>query len=411
MEPHDELVRFIDFDDSDVERIAKLGERLAPTVDAIVEKTCRDLSVDEPADSMERFTHALSDWLGRLFEEPFARSRPKNFGALERMVHLASPWTECLLATLHRLRRHLSHHIQRCSDFPTSRQRELTRTSLEKAFDFEVLRLVEARHRADLRGSLDSVASLASGLSHEIYNPLNSISLHLSLLERQLLGERGGENRHEGHEDGRGYSTMLAAVREEIRRIANFTSELNDFSRPLILQPVRIDVEEFLEDFLDAHAATLASADVTLTQTATDTPQSGADSSRPIYADIDLLEEALLNLVQNAVEAMETNGSIELRLSSDPSEVWIDVVDSGPGFVESASRRAFDLFFTTKAAGTGLGLPIVRKITRAHGGRVRILSEDSHRGAAVRLSLPKADSDVAAETDGGRILQELQSIS
>jgi signal transduction histidine kinase len=402
METDEQIVRFINFDASDIDRIRQLREELSVELDDLVAETCRELSVDADGEATEALQRAISEWLERMFAEPFSRRREPVSGELEEMVHASSPWTECLLATLHRLRRHLGRHIHESPDFDPSGRRESFRASLEKAFDFEVLRLVRARHRADIRGRVEHMATLAAGLSHEIYNPLNSISLHLSLLERQLqagAGERDGQD-----DDGPGFSTVLTAVREELRRIGNFTSELSDFSRPLPVRSVRLDGEAFLSDFVETHAPTLATAGVELSWSAPE------EASREIEADPDLLEEALLNLVQNAVEAMETAGSIELKLTSAPGATHLDVVDSGPGFVEEAADRAFDLFFSTKAAGTGLGLPLVRKIARAHGGGVQVLPRPDGDGAALRVTLPRTSAE-AAEGDDEPDLQELQSFS
>jgi signal transduction histidine kinase len=400
METGEHIHRFIDFDASDIERIRQLRESLSVQLDTLVEETCRELSVEGSGEASEALQGALTEWLNRMFDEPFSERRQTESGDLEAMVESSSPWTECLLATLHRLRRHLGRHIHDSSEFEDEGQRERHRASLEKAFDYEVLRLVRARHRADVRDQVEHVATLVAGLSHEIYNPLNSISLHLSLLERQLHAESADLG---GQEPG--YSTVLTAVREELRRIGNFTSELSDFSRPLPIRAVELDAEAFLSNFVETHSPTLASAGVDLSWS---TP---GETKRAVEADPDLLEEALLNLVQNAVEAMETAGAIELRLTGTPGAVHLDVVDSGPGFADPAVDRAFDLFFTTKAAGTGLGLPLVRKIARAHGGSVQVLSRPDDQGAAVRVTLPLAQSERALSQADERDLQELQSLS
>ena len=400
METHDSLARFIDFDASDVERIHQLEETLRARLQELVAETCTELAIDVSSDETQPLQRALTGWLERLFDAPFTLERRREDDAFDEMLHASSPWTECLLATLHRLRRHLGQHIHEASDFETDAERERYRASLEKAFDFEVLRLVRARHRSDLHGRAEHLTSLAAGLSHEIYNPLHSISLHLSLLERQLQAGDAPDDRRAPK-----YATMLQAVREELQRIGNFTSELSDFSRPLPIRVAPIEADAFLSAFVDAHAPALASAGVDLFWSSTAPP------GHMMHVDPDFLEEALMNLVQNAVEAMETSGSIELRVSRAAGATRLDVVDSGPGFAASAHRRAFDLFFTTKATGTGLGLPIVRKIVGAHDGAVDILNRSEDGGATIRITLHPAESERTHDAVPDRSLQELQRFS
>jgi signal transduction histidine kinase len=113
-----------------------------------------------------------------------------------------------------------------------------------------------------------------------------------------------------------------------------------------------------------------------------------------VFADAELLKVALQNLLVNAAQAMDTRGDILVRLGSDGGAVHIDVVDCGTGIAPDILPRLFTPFFTTKARGTGLGLPTVRRIAEAHGGRVEVVSSDAG-GTHVRFTLPISTGKVA----------------
>jgi PAS domain S-box-containing protein len=223
--------------------------------------------------------------------------------------------------------------------------------------------------RARRAEKLAAVGTLAAGLAHEIRNPLNGAHLHITFLERDL--RQHGANLE-----------ALEAVRvvgDEIRRLSALVTEFLEFARPKPLDRQTVDVRAMCEHVvaLVAADAQQAHAQVTL-----DLPKSALE----IDADRPKLEQVLLNLLRNAIEAMEPRGGrAMLRALRLPFAVVLEVEDEGAG-IPPDSPPIFDAFFSSKANGTGLGLPIVHRIVTDHGGTI---TYDSKPGRTVfRVSLP-----------------------
>jgi two-component system sensor histidine kinase HydH len=236
-------------------------------------------------------------------------------------------------------------------------------------------RAEETRRRAERRSAVDT---LAAGLAHEARNPLNSAGLQLLLLERAL--ERSPD-----------CAPMLArarAVREELARLERLMREFIDFSRPLEMKSSPVEAPELLESVRASVALRAEAAGVELRS-------ASAEGAPAIPADRQRLEQALLNLVVNAVEATAAGGRVDVRACKGPLGLRIEVQDGGPGIAPEARERMFDLFFTTKPAGTGLGLAIVRKIVEEHGG-VLTWESGPGEGALFRVDLPAAARAPAA---------------
>ncbi|HCA58943.1 MAG TPA: hypothetical protein DEP46_13300 [Blastocatellia bacterium] len=241
--------------------------------------------------------------------------------------------------------------------------------SRKMAEDLERLRgMNEQLQRAD---RLAAMGTLATGVAHEVNNPLASIS---SLV--QLIRSRK-ENDPETIED-------LDLVAAQIERIKRVTHDLTDFSRSRPPGRALINVRDVVNSALQ-----LANYDASFnrleikTSVPAELPQILADASQ--------LQQVLLNLFLNARDAMPEGGMLEIKAESSGNSVRISVADSGSGFDEHVSRNAFDPFFTTKPAGkgTGLGLAVCYGIVTAHGGTIEIRSGASG-GAEIVIELPIA---------------------
>ena len=217
---------------------------------------------------------------------------------------------------------------------------------------------------------LAAVGTLAAGLAHEIRNPLNGAQLHVTFLERALRKSSAEEDTLDA----------VVVIREEIKRLDALVTEFLDFARPkpLALQPtsVRALCERILP--LAAPAALARNIVVKCQHPSTD-----------FLVEIDAakMEQVLLNLVRNAVEALEEagHGTVIVRARRKPRFAVIEVEDDGPGLV-SEGAPIFDAFFSTKPSGTGLGLAIVHRIVTDHEGSIDV---ESHPGHTVfRISLP-----------------------
>jgi two-component system NtrC family sensor kinase len=217
---------------------------------------------------------------------------------------------------------------------------------------------------------LAAIGTLASSLAHEIRNPLNAVSLLLSQLERS----RGSDT-----EVLRLRS--IESMRAEIARLDRLVSDILDYARPLQLQKEKIDFNIFMQELLEFYRATFDAGKIIVKFQVPEKPLM-------IVVDKDKLKQACVNVVQNAIEAMPDGGELEVGIDiSFHNGVHFFIKDSGVGLKEDSKSRLFDLFFTTKGMGTGLGLGNVRKIIEAHGGSVAINSTQP-KGATVSIYLP-----------------------
>jgi len=225
-----------------------------------------------------------------------------------------------------------------------------------------------------MRNKLQVPAALAAGLAHEIRNPLNAIGLHLTLLERRL--RRLGD-------DSEAAATSIEGIRSEVRRMRALTSEIVDFAKPLDLAFVWVDPRELSEAIEVAHAASLGASGIEL--------ELIVHGEGRLWCDRDQIHHALVALLMNAVEAMDGAGRIRVELTAEGLYSVIKVQDDGAGIARELQSQVFDLFFTTKASGTGLGLPAVQKIVEAHQGTIELDSQ-SNVGTTVWIKLPRPRS-------------------
>lgn len=243
-----------------------------------------------------------------------------------------------------------------------------------------VKRLEDLARQAD---RLRAVTELAAGLAHEIQNPLAAIRSAVELLE--------GTERELGEEEGR----LLALVVRESDRLADLIADFMAFSRMSLRTRERVDLVRVVEDALEVERVAAKEVGVRFLFTA-------PGRSYWIEGDFNLLKQVVLNLLSNAVAAIETvdGGRVEIRVGGDPQLpglekapdpfVALEVKDNGEGIDPSIQDRIFDPFFTTRAQGFGMGLAIVHRIVDLHGGMIWVESEPAS-GAVFRVALPRAE--------------------
>jgi signal transduction histidine kinase len=228
----------------------------------------------------------------------------------------------------------------------------------------ETLARVEAQRLARRREALAAVGELAAGLAHEVRNPIAAI--HGAA---QILGDtRDPEVSRE----------MLGVIEEESRRLGDVLGEFLAWARPGSPRMTSVDLEEAVRGALrEAEMAGFGlRAEVTC-----------EDAVPPARADAELLRRAIVNILRNAREACGENGRLVIRVEGDADDgVRVCIEDDGPGLPEAVRARLFEPFVTTKARGTGLGLPLVHRVMTAMQGVVLVDSERA-RGAAFTLLL------------------------
>ena len=222
---------------------------------------------------------------------------------------------------------------------------------------------------------LAAIGRLAAQITHEIRNPLNSMGLNLELLEDDIPTMPDPERREEAQR-------LVHAVHEELRRLTEITDEYLRFARLPPPQLESADLNTILADLVEFVEGELAAASV-------DIGVSLDEAAPQIDVDRSQLRQAFLNIFRNSMESMAGGGSLSVSTRPMRGGVQVQIVDSGPGIDQETLERIFDPFFSTKAEGTGLGLPLTQQIIAGHGGEIRCESEPGE-GTRFVIDLPGA---------------------
>ena len=249
-----------------------------------------------------------------------------------------------------------------------------------------------AERRALDAERLAEIGAMTGGLAHEIKNPLSTIGLNA-----QLLSESISDLAIDEHEKGR-LMRRIDALRREAERLRDILGDFLRFAGSIRLDLRRADLNEIVSELADFYMAQAQHKGVTMRLELHPHPM-------PASADAKHLKQALLNLMLNATQAMETEGAgasdgrpRELILRTGPGprpasaqdpETWaIHVIDTGPGIAPDTLERIFTPYFTTRSGGSGLGLPTTRRIVEEHGGRIEVVSAPG-KGADFSITLPR----------------------
>jgi signal transduction histidine kinase len=225
----------------------------------------------------------------------------------------------------------------------------------------------------ELSRRMAAIGRLTSGVGHEVKNPINAIVVHLELLKTKLGDASAPAVRH------------LEVIDAEIHRLDRVVQTLVDFSRPVELRLSEQDLRPVLSDVLALAAEELSTHQVTLVSRL---------PSKPLMAkiDADLLKQAVLNVIQNGAQAMQQGGRLEVILEEEGKMAVLRVSDEGPGIPEDIREKIFDLYFTTRSGGSGIGLAMTYRILQFHHGSVEVESEVG-RGAEFLLRIPLAATE------------------
>jgi signal transduction histidine kinase len=223
-----------------------------------------------------------------------------------------------------------------------------------------------------LRAQYAEVSQLAGGLAHEIRNPLSTVSLNLDLLAEDFQNPESPRDRRA--------LQRVERLQHEVRRLGDILESFLRFARVQELKLESTDLNVVVDELRDFYEPTAATKGIVIrTYLAADLPRAQIDA--------DLFKQALLNLVLNAEHAMPSGGDLILTTRRDGSWIVLDLIDTGVGMTEDVRARIFDAFFSTRPAGSGLGLPTARKIVEAHGGSLQVQSEPG-KGSQFTVRLP-----------------------
>ncbi len=227
---------------------------------------------------------------------------------------------------------------------------------------------------------LAAVGTLATGFSHEISTPLGTVSTLIQGLQRSLRERERVEGAELAELRGR-----LELASHEVFRCHDITRSLLDLGRARRTVRDRVDFAAVLGRMLEVVRPTAEGRAVKVGLVR-------GEGLPKVLGHVDQLEQVMLNLYMNAIEAMPSGGELGVTARSDAGGVEVLVADSGPGVPHEDAERVFEPFFTRKAGGTGLGLYVSRQIVEAHGGRLELAAAGP--GARFRLFLPAPGDDV-----------------
>jgi two-component system, sporulation sensor kinase E len=235
---------------------------------------------------------------------------------------------------------------------------------------------------------LNALTLLAAGVAHEIGNPLNSLSLHLQLLERRI--------RDLPKDDQKPLTDHLGTARTEIGRLDTILKQFLQAMRPTNPEREATELHKILEESLLALSPELESREIPVKlDFALDLPSLDLDPTQ--------IKQALYNVIRNAYQAVDQGeGEIFIQTHVTDYEVRLSISDNGSGISPEAMGAMFEPFKTTKVEGTGLGMLIVRRILREHGGELEVESEESV-GTKVTLCFPRTDKRVRLLEDSAPI--------
>jgi PAS domain S-box-containing protein len=244
-----------------------------------------------------------------------------------------------------------------------------------------IMRDAESVHRIEdeieMSRRLSASGRLTRGVAHEVKNPINAIVLHLQLLQNKLAKVDPDTRRH------------MDIIGSEIHRLDRVVQVLVDFTRPRDLHVEEVDLRRLLEDVALLAAPEAEQHGVSIERTLS------ADTL-PIKADVDLMKQAILNVVLNGVQSMPAGGVLTVAAWRDEGVVTAEVHDRGSGIPREVQDRVFELYFTTKKEGTGIGLAQTYQILQWHYGSVEFESEEGH-GTTFRFRIPLAASGLEAD--------------
>jgi signal transduction histidine kinase len=245
--------------------------------------------------------------------------------------------------------------------------------------------MMQLGQELEISRRLAAIGRLTAGVGHEVKNPINAMVVHLELLRSKLAGAGpeafGNAQRH------------VDILTGEMQRLDRVVQTLADFSRPMDLKLREHDLRQVVDAVVELTAAEMRENGVLVSVSSPKEPLM-------VRVDAELVRQALLNLLLNSMQAMPHGGKLRLILHRDHQFAAVEVIDEGEGIAPEVLPRIFELYFTTKPRGSGIGLAMTYRILQMHGGALDVRSNANpralDRGTTFTLRLPTTGS--GAET-------------
>lgn len=231
--------------------------------------------------------------------------------------------------------------------------------------------VMKQRKNVGAPAPVQRLAIAARTLAHEVKTPLNALAIHLEVLRGKLNGD----------DDGDGQSQRsITALDSSIRQVDRLVRDFTDYSAPVTMERKSIDVAQVLHTSLEAIGSACAAKKINLMKELAAGPwQIAGDATR--------LRQTFDNLLRNAMEAQPDGGEVTVSAKADGAQLIVDISDAGPGVPVEQRGEIFEFGKTTKATGSGIGLPLSQLIVESHGGSL-VYQERNGRGATFRVQLP-----------------------
>ncbi len=308
--------------------------------------------------SAERFVgRSRGEMLGRQVEEIFTSDSRLGRLVLDSFA-LHEPLLDCEIET------DPGRRAQVSLDFIEERGQRIG--ALLTMRDAESVHRIE--DEIELSRRLAAIGRLTSGVAHEVKNPITAIVLHLEVLREKLQAMDPESRRH------------MDVIGSEIQRLDRVVTTLVDFTRPVELKLTEIDLRRLLDEVAMLAAPEAAQRGVSLRL---ELPE------EPLLAKVDgdLIKQAVLNVVINGIQAMPNGGKLTVVGQRDDGSVELRIQDQGPGIPQEIRDRIFNLYFTTKKSGSGIGLAMTYRALQLHNGSVEFQSQPG-QGTTFHLRLP-----------------------
>ncbi len=223
--------------------------------------------------------------------------------------------------------------------------------------------------------TLNVLTMLAAGVAHEIGNPLNSLNIHLQLAERKM--------RNAPAKLRKDMNEILEISRSEIKRLDLIVGNFLSAIRPTEPQTHPEDLNRLIQDALRVLEPEIKDREIDVrVELHSNLPQ--------LQLDADQIKQAFFNLIRNAIQSMRSGGELAILTDADDHSLWIQFIDNGVGISAEDMANLYKPYQTTKSSGSGLGLLIVRRIIREHGGEIELESE-VNQGTKVTCYFPRAE--------------------